>query len=70
MAKTWACPFYRWDAKQKLRCEAGGPAFACRDTYRAYTNAYCADAVNWKKCSLAAYLVRQYEEENNDAKRG
>lgn len=61
-SKTWACPFFKWDEKQKVHCE-GGVVSLWPKTYDDYTNAYCASVENWQKCSLAVYLVRQYDKE-------
>lgn len=71
MAKTWTCPFFKWEEKQKIHCEGGGPAFELPETFREFSNAYCASTENWRKCSLADALVRQYDKEDQDhAKRG
>lgn len=65
-SKTWACPFFKWDEKQKAHCEGGVVAFAVPETFDEFTSAYCASVDNWKRCSLAASLVRQYDKEDRD----
>jgi len=59
--KYWACPFFKWDGKQEISCEAGRVRLPDADSANAYMNAFCADSSNWKRCSLAAALMDYYE---------
>ena len=60
--KPWACPYFKWDTKKNLACEAGSLAFpsvriACR-----YYDQYCANVPGWEKCTMAQAMTEYYEE--------
>ena len=58
--KTWQCPFFRWDERLCVHCEGGKvefPDMKVRD--------YCADNPGWKKCTIASFLERFYEREED-----
>ncbi|MBQ6059425.1 MAG: hypothetical protein IJL39_05160 [Clostridia bacterium] len=61
-SKTWCCPFFRYDKKREVRCEAGAASFATKETFERYTDTYCASVNGWRDCTLAAALVREYDE--------
>ena len=58
----WACPFYKTDTKEQLRCEAGRFEMdACGVQYCAE---YCADHLGWRRCTMARAVLRRYEAED------
>lgn len=63
---TWACPYFSYDAKRIVKCEAGRITFPDREAEREHTHAFCADVDGWKRCTLAA-LMSDYYERINDA---
>lgn len=63
-SRVWVCPFYRRHERQAVHCEGGSAAFSKRETFREYAEMYCADLPGWKRCSLAAALLRQYDRED------
>lgn len=61
--KYWTCPFYSGDDdKPSVHCEGGSrvkfPDAAAADRYY---DAYCANPINWRLCSIAATRLRFYE---------
>ena len=58
---TCACPYFSWDAKRVVRCEAGRITFPDREAEKAHTRAHCAHATGWQQCSLAAFMTGYYE---------
>ena len=62
--RVWACPFYRSDADQRVRCEGGSIKFKSRLAARRYADRFCGSACGWQKCTIAASLVESYEEED------
>lgn len=60
--KYWVCPFFKWDGKMEISCEAGRVQFPTKDSANEYMNAYCACDTNWKGCTLAAALLKYYED--------
>lgn len=62
--RTWQCPYYKWDEKLIMHCEAGRLRFPDRDTAVAYFDTFCSCLWGWKKCTLAQSMTRFYE--NND----
>ena len=62
--RLWQCPYFRWDERQAIHCEAGCVAFPVRPTYLTYASEYCCD--NWRRCTLARALERQYDEEEDN----
>lgn len=69
---TWCCPFFRWDAKRVVRCEAGRITFPDREAEKSHTKAHCASVDGWRRCSLASFLTEFYDrqEERDREKRG
>lgn len=60
--RLWECPFFTWDSKDKLRCEAGTIDFRKKpNALNGYISAYCAG--DWKRCTLARALLLEYESE-------
>lgn len=63
---SWACPYFSYDAKRVIKCEAGRITFPDRQAEREHTHNFCADIDGWKRCTLAA-LMSDYYERINDA---
>ena len=59
--RIWQCPYFRWDKRQEVHCEGGVCRFDCRETYLGYVREFCSG--EWRRCTLAQALSRQYEEE-------
>lgn len=58
--RTFICPFYVRDHRDKMRCEGGTVRLAdLRSTLR-YMNSYCA-SYDWERCTLARALEEFYE---------
>lgn len=58
-SKTFLCPFYTWDEKTKVHCEGGRMSFKDRESAKEYIDRYCAG--DWRRCTVAAALLRYYE---------
>ena len=58
---TWCCPFFTWDEKKAVHCEAGVIRFPTRSAIQGYSKRYCANVEQWRGCSLAAALLAHYE---------
>lgn len=59
--KTWACPFFHWDERLRVRCEGGCMSFPDREALAEYADRYCANLQDWKSCTVAANLLKYYE---------
>ena len=65
--RIWVCPYFSWDERCTVHCEGGTRVrFAHYRTYADYVRTYCCDVDHWHRCSVAAALNKQYEEEDND----
>ena len=60
--KYWVCPFFKWDGRQEISCDAGRIRFPTKDSANAYMDGYCACNKNWQNCTLAAALLKYYED--------
>ena len=62
---TWACPFFTWDEKLAIHCEAG--VVRCPDgrAVNEYTDRNCASVEGWEKCTLADMLLQFYERQED-----
>lgn len=61
----WACPYFSYDAKRVVKCEAGRITFPDRQAEREHTHNFCAGENNeWKRCTLAAIMSDYYERAN------
>lgn len=58
---TWTCPFFVWDERQKIHCEAGVIMPPDKKTMSHYARMYCANLPGWERCSLARCLVEHYD---------
>lgn len=63
---NWKCPYFRWDKKTDLYCEAGILKFKDAERKKSYAAAYCCSLNNWETCSLATALSRFYEKESEN----
>lgn len=61
MPKTMICPFYMYDDRLTLRCEAGRLDFHTVQQKADYINKYCSALDGYKFCTLAASLEKMYE---------
>ena len=59
--KTWQCPFFRRDERLCVHCEGGKVAFPNMEVRGYYINRYCANNPGWEQCSIASFLERFYE---------
>ena len=69
---TWSCPFFAWDAKRVVKCEAGRITFPDREAEREYHKRFCANVNGWPGCSLAQSMNEYYdrlEEEDVEKRR-
>ena len=55
------CPFYKGKAKKKIRCEGGELKFYDGEAYEDYRIRFCANNIDWTKCSVAKSLLCYYE---------
>lgn len=62
--KTFLCPFFRWDERQKIHCEIGRVSFPDRASAREYTDRYCGG--DWKSCTLAQAMMQYYERDEDE----
>ena len=60
------CPFYKRESCLKLYCESASLKFPDAPARNEYVRDYCANNINWKKCSIAHALENYYyrKEEN------
>lgn len=59
--RTWVCPFFTFDKKLEIHCEAGVLKFQDRAAIHRFSCAYCANKEHWRDCTLAGALWAQYE---------
>lgn len=55
------CPFYRKNDSLKLLCEGGIIKFPDKEARKEYVTDYCANSINWHKCSICHSLENYYE---------
>ncbi len=58
---TWSCPYFGWDAKRVVKCEAGRIVFPDRAAEKEHVQQHCANVNGWHQCSLAVYLTGYYD---------
>lgn len=61
MPMAMQCPFFKRDCYLKLYCEAGTVKFPDWQGRGEYVESFCANARNWKNCTLAPMLEKYYE---------
>lgn len=55
------CPFFRKNDSLKLLCEGGTIKFPDKDARKDYLTDYCANSINWHKCTICRNLENYYE---------
>ena len=69
--REWVCPYWMYERKLMLVCEAGCIKFPSREAWDDYVDGYCDNPQGWKDCTLAQNLCRDYErKELQNAKQG
>ena len=58
--KTWTCPFFKYDKRLEVSCEAGRLCFPDREAVMDYARRYCAQLNGWERCTLARALLQEY----------
>lgn len=65
--RVWMCPYYRFDDRLKVKCDAGTIKFPDRYAIVKFADDYCGNLPGWEKCPLAMcmndYFDRMEEEE-------
>lgn len=56
-----ACPFYRTDYREHIRCEDTSIEFEDEKTRREYARKYCTSPIRYKECKEARRLIDKYE---------
>jgi len=65
--KAFACPYYKWDERQRVTCEGGvSVPFPDYRTACEYMDRYCANVAGWHGCSIAAALEGFYERKDDE----
>ena len=67
MARTWFCPFWKWEDGLKVYCEGARMDFTDQDAREDYIGRYCANNPGWECCTVAKCLCRQYERREKNA---
>lgn len=57
------CPFFKRSEKQKLGCEGGVLSFYDKKSKEEYVTDFCANPINWRKCTICHNLEKYYERE-------
>ncbi len=60
------CPFYKMDSHLKLYCEGCSMKFPDMTTRRNYIENYCANHINWQKCSVAHSMQCYYDRKDEE----
>jgi len=55
------CPFFKRNEYLRLSCECAAIKFPDREARKEYLECYCANPVNWKKCSMAHCMENYYD---------
>ena len=55
------CPFFKRNEALKLHCEGGVISFPDKDAGKDYLTGYCANNINWRKCTICHNLEDYYE---------
>lgn len=59
-SRRFQCPFFKWDERQKVHCEAAVVTIPAREL-GTYMDRYCASETGWHDCPLAGALMEHYE---------
>lgn len=63
-SRRFQCPFFKWDEKRKVHCEAGVIAMPLPELHQ-YMDDYCANHPGWKRCPLAESLGSYYDRQES-----
>lgn len=55
------CPFFRKNESLKLHCEGAIVNFPDKEARKEYVTDYCANSINWHKCTICRNLENYYE---------
>lgn len=58
---SWACPYFAWDAKRVIKCEAGRLIFPTYAAEKDFADRYCANVDGWPRCPHAHGWTQYYE---------
>ena len=61
MPTYFCCPYFRWEQKLKLYCDAGRIDFKDMEDRRSYVYTYCACNPGWENCTLAKNITKRYD---------
>lgn len=62
--RRWQCPYFKWDEKATIHCEAGVIRFPDRRACTQYETAFCASKDGWQYCSLSDALSEYYDRQD------
>lgn len=55
------CPFFKKNEQLRLQCEGGMVKFPDKEARTEYLTDYCANSINWNKCTICRNLENYYE---------
>lgn len=55
------CPFFTKNEQSELRCEGGTLKFPDKEARTRYLTEFCANSINWHKCTICRNLEDYYE---------
>lgn len=58
---NWVCPYYIWNQKNDVHCEACVLKFKDSEQKRDFAFRYCCNLDNWTRCTMADSLNEFYE---------
>ena len=61
MPRVFECPFFKWEERRRIHCEAGVLDFMSSEAFRDYCDKLCGNNPGWKGCTLAQSLGMEYE---------
>jgi len=59
--RTWICPYFKYDEKRRVHCEAGVIRMPDEQAMKDLADAYCGNLPGWEKCPLARCMSAFYE---------
>ena len=62
---TIQCPFYKFERDRNLYCEGGKIKFMSNEHRKEFISEHCGRLENWRQCTLAMHLNREYEKIKN-----
>ncbi len=57
----WCCPYFRWESKGAVCCEAGRLHLPGGETAAEFYRCFCANNPGWRHCTAARALNLHYE---------